>query len=53
MVISQSSDSSRSELRLRPGGTRWDFLHIFDSCNEQGNMYGSTGWEIPRASGVS
>lgn len=52
MVITQSSDSSTAELRLGPGGSRWDFLHIFDSSNEQGSV-GSTGWEIPTASGVS
>lgn len=38
MVIRQSTDYSRSESsRSVPGRTRWDFLHIFDSCNERGS----------------
>lgn len=39
MVISQSTDYSGAESSDSvPGRTRWDFLHIFDSCNEQGSI---------------
>lgn len=39
MVVSQPTDGSGSERSAWvPARTRWDFLHIFGSGNEQGSV---------------